>query len=220
MSLAIWFLPACSANHTSSDTPTSAPSEHRPSTTSEPANTATHCPNHSPNPRHDYPRNGWLYGGGLKIKEIEGWRREPVKMGWISDLSTQTDLVESTAKTRWISMIGIGALNVTDGFQDLEKAADRVLKCYTTPDFFSGLTGYVTLHNEEHRVDGRRGWWLRSKVSVDMQELPDVKGDWVDVIVVDTGSPEYLGVLITSVKIGDEKRTRQVAEALESLSVQ
>ena len=220
MGLAIWLLPACSADHPPPTTPTSAPSEHRSGTTPEPANTPIHCPNHSPSPRQDYPRDGWLYGGGLKIKEIEGWQREPVKMGWISDLSTQTDLVDSTAKTRWISMIGIGALNVTDGFQDLERAADWVLKCYATPAFFSGLTGYTSLHNEEHRVNEHRGWWLRSKVIVDVKELPDVKGDWVDVIVVDTGSPEYLGVLITSVKIGDEKRASQIAKALETLTVQ
>ncbi|MDO4784962.1 MAG: hypothetical protein Q3997_07765 [Propionibacteriaceae bacterium] len=219
-SLAIWLLPACSTSHPPPDSPTSAPGEHRPSTTPPTTSPAIHCPNHSPSPPQDYPRDGWLHGGGLKVKEIPGWKHERFHMGWISDLSTQTDLVDSTATTRWISMIGIGALKTSDGFDDLEKAADRVLNCYATPKFFSEYDGHKELFSESVTVGGKNGWRLRSNVYVNLEKvLPGVKGDRVDIIVVDTGSSDYLGVLITSVKIGDVPRTRLVDQALDSVEL-
>lgn len=182
--------------------------------------TLVDCPNHDTSPHNVYPHDGWLRGGGLKVREVPGWGREPVHMGWVFDLSTQTDLVRSSRSIRWFSMVGVGALHVADGFDSPHVSAFQVMSCFATSRFYSGYTGRSDLLSEAVTVNGRPGWRLRSEVRVDMPEFPDVKGDWIDVIVVDTGSPDSLGIFIASATIGDHARADLVEQALESLTTQ
>ncbi|MDO4784961.1 MAG: DUF2510 domain-containing protein [Propionibacteriaceae bacterium] len=176
------------------------------------------CPRHDTSPHNLYPKDGWLHGGGLKVKEIPGWKHEWVPMGWVFDMSAQTDLVRSSRSTRWFSMLGVGALHVADGFESPHVSAFQVMSCFATSRFYSGYVGRSDLLSEAVTVNGHPGWRLRSEVRVNMPEFPDVKGDWINVIVVDTGSPESLGVLIASVTIDDHARADLMEQALESLT--
>lgn len=199
--------------------------EQRPEETPPPVvepqgGTLVDCPDHDTTPRNVYPTDGWLHGGGLKVREIPRWKPDRVRLGWVYDLSAQTDIVESTGYRRWFSMIGVGALNVADGFDSPQLSAFQTMSCFATSRFYSDYTGRTDLRSEAITINGRPGWHLRSEVRVEMKEFPHIKGDWIDVIVVDTGSPESLGIFISSATIGDHARLDLVENAMESLTTE
>lgn len=176
------------------------------------------CPTGAVPSTSNYPHDGWLRGGGLKAKEIPAWKREPVHMGWVWDMNSQTDVVHNSASTRWFSMFGLGALRVVDGFDSPKLSAFQVMSCFATSRYYQGYTGRKDVLSKEITVNGKPGWHLRTEVYVSMPELPQVKGDWVDVVVVDTGNPESLGILISSATIGDHQRMDLVEAGIASLT--
>lgn len=180
--------------------------------------TLVKCPNGNTTPTNTYPNDGWLHGGGLKVKEIPGWKREQVYMGWVYDMSTQTSLVYTGGSHRWFSMSAVGALHTVDGFDQPKRSAFQVMSCFATSSYYSGYTGRSNLLSEAVTINGRPGWRLRSEVYVTMKDLPQVAGDVIDVIVVDTGDPESLGVYISSVTIDDNARLDLVEAAIKTLT--
>ena len=197
------------------------PPEETPPPVVEPqGGTLVDCPDHDTAPHNVYPADGWLHGGGLKVRQIPRWRIDQVRLGWVYDLSAQTDIVESSRLRKWFSMIGVGALNVADGFDSPHVSAFQTMSCFATSRFYDGYTGRTDLRSEAITVNGRPGWHLRSEVRVEMKEFPHIKGDWIDIIVVDTGSPESLGIFIASATIGDHARIDLVESAMESLTTE
>ncbi|SYZ34709.1 Hypothetical protein PROPAUS_2773, partial [Propionibacterium australiense] len=60
---------------------------------------------------------------------------------------------------------------------------------------------------------------IQSEVYVQKESLPQVRGDVVDIYVVDVGSDDHLGVFISSVTIGDSDRDKKVRDCIAGLKV-
>ena len=114
--------------------------------------------------------------------------------------------------------IAVGALLFEDGFTDLSTSARQTLECYASSGYYSGYTGRKDLVDEETTVDGHQAWHMQSEVYVEMESLPQVDGDVVDIYVVDVGSDDHLGVFISSVTIGDSDRDKKVRDCIAGLT--
>ncbi|SER47464.1 Protein of unknown function [Propionibacterium cyclohexanicum] len=157
-----------------------------------------------------------LRGGGLEVPRIPGWQSDSsFYLDWVSDLHTAVDDVYPG----WISNESVGALNAVDGFTDIRQSAHQTMECFASSGYYIGYTGRKDLVDEQISVDGHQAWHMRSEVYVSMPSLPQVKGDTVDVIVVDTGNKDRLGLFISSVNIGDSSRMDKMSAAIAGLKV-
>ena len=68
-------------------------------------------------------------------------------------------------------------------------------------------------------MDGRPAWSIRADIEVDDPDLR-TKGDTVEVIVVDTGSPESLAMFIGAVNIGDQSLAKTMDSTIKNLRVE
>ncbi len=159
--------------------------------------------------------DGRLHGGGISADKISGWQEGNMYLQWVSDFHSQVDEV----RPGWISNIGVGQLNTVDGFADPQTAARQTLECFATSGYYLGLTHRVDLLSEPATVDGFPAWRMRSEVHIQSSEMPEIEGDVVDIIVVDLGEPDRMGVFVSSATIGDSRRQALVDEAIASLTV-
>lgn len=179
----------------------------------------TTCPSGANRPeRWD---GGDLEGGGLIAASIDGWRDGGTwfLLPWLHDSQAQIDKVASSGLVSWFSASAVGAVSVADGFDSPRTAAQYATDCFATSDYYSGFTGSKQISSQEISVDGHSAWWIRSEVYVEMPSLPDVPGDVIDIVAVDTGDPESIGMYISSATLGDDSRQQQVDAARDSLRV-
>lgn len=195
-------------------TPSATPSEPQPS-----ANNWVNCPSGAARPRPYLA--GDLRGGDIAVAPISGWRDGSASFGmaWVHDMQAQVDTVADGGGISWFSAIAVGAVSVVDGFEAPEQAAQLAMDCFATSNYYSGFAGRKDINQQEVTIDGHKGWWIRSEVYVKMAALPDIPGDVIDVVVIDTGSPESLSMFISSFTIGDSARGQKVDAARESLRV-
>lgn len=168
------------------------------------------------------PINGQLRGGGLVATEIPGWDSSSTfTLPWTQDLSSQSKTIYSynNGSGAWFSVSAVGALPKGEGFIDPKVSAEQMMSCFATSSYYSDFTGRKDLVSEAVTVSGHKGWHLRAEVTVDMPELPQVQGDVIDVVVVDTGSATTLGTYVSSATIGDDATLAQVDEARKGLQV-
>jgi len=203
------------------DTNTAAPTEPVWDETSTPTpedtsnQSSQRCPVTTASAESSQPAKG-IAGGGLKAPDISGWRTSSsFYLDWVSDTHTLMD----TVYTGWMSNVSVGALNFEDGFTDLSTSARQTLECYASSGYYDGYTGQKDLVDEETTVDGHQAWHIQSEVYVSMSSLPQVRGDVVDIYVVDVGSNDHLGVLISSVTIGDSGRDKKVRDCISGVEV-
>lgn len=163
-------------------------------------------------------QDGWIAGGGLKYQAIPAWPTTASAIPWIHDLTTQVDVV-AEGPTGWISETAIGYLRTDEGFAEPESATAAVMSCVATSLYLDFYTGRRDISSAAFDVEGRRGWHLRSEIYADAPDLPDIEGDWLDVIVVDTGTPGQLAVFVSMVTIGDTERMALVNGAISSLRI-
>ncbi len=154
-----------------------------------------------------------LRGGGLVADQIAGWDKNGFTMRWAYNTQSQTDEVYSG----WMSVVSLSALSVADGFEQPKASAYGVMSCFASSSYYNGFTGRKDISSEEVTISGHKAWHLRSEVYVNLPDLPQVRGDVVDVVVVDIGDPESLGLWVSSYTIGDHSRGAKVEASLESL---
>lgn len=159
--------------------------------------------------------DGRLRGGGLVVDRIDGWRDAEMYLQWVSDFNTQMD----TVRPGWVSNIGVGQLNAEDGFLDPQTAARQSMECFASSGYYLNFTERIDLANEATTISGYPAWWIRSEVHIESADMPEIDGDVVDIIVVDLGDPERMGIFVSSVTIGDDRRQRLVDAAIDSLAV-
>lgn len=200
-----------------------SPPTPEPSGISEPAPTGgamVECPTQGGGVR---PVDGdRLTGGGLSIPVTEGWNdaaSDFFVLPWTHDLQGQTKTIFDAGSTRWFSVQAVGAVSVADGFEEPRNSARMMMSCFATSGYYSGFVARKDLLSEKVDVGGKPGWHLRSEVRVDMPELPQVEGDVIDVVVVDVGSPESLGVFISSATIGDIPTISEVERSIEEMTL-
>lgn len=202
-------------------TPTPSASEPTPRPTQSPAPTEEQplqpCPEGQPTARQDHPSDGRIHGGGLSFPRVSGWQdTSGAAFSWAYDVGEQMKLAESPS---WYANLAVGALFTGDGFDEPRRSAELVMQCVIT----SGLYPYFTDRNETWSkavtVDGRPGWSIRADVLVSDPDL-DTKGDTVEVIVVDTDSPESLSMFIGAVDIDDSDLLRTMDSTIKNLRVE
>ncbi len=163
--------------------------------------------------------DGRLHSGRISVARISGWEDQPLVMPWVRYISSQTDTVYNASPTGWMSVSGVGQLAAADGFSDPKTAAQMMTDCFASSQYYSGYTGSKVVSQQEFDRNGHTGWWVRSEIYVSIPNLPQVKGDVVDVVVMDTGQSDFMGVYLNSATIGDSARQKLVDAARESIQV-
>ncbi len=197
-------------NETSTPTPQPSSSASQPNPS---RGTLVSCPSNGGT--SNFPVGGVLQAGGLQATAIPGWSPGGFSLRWAYSTEAVTDVVYPG----WFSVASVSALSVADGFEAPQQSAEAVMSCFASSSYYVGYTGRHDLLNQRVTIDGHRGWHLRSEIYVNIAQLPQVQGDVVDVIVVDTGSPESLGLFMSSYTIGDSGRGALVNQCIASLRV-
>ncbi len=170
------------------------------------------CPSNSDEMRSDVDW-GRISGGGLSF-EARDWDGGYVYIPWLYDHNSQTRSIAPG----WMSNISVGVARYDEGFVDPRVTAQQMMDCLASSDLYWGFTGREDLRDEAFQLDGRQGWRITADVFVDNQG--DIKGDVVDVVVLDTGRDDGLSVYISCATIDHEENLAEVAEAFESLRVE
>lgn len=158
---------------------------------------------------------GVLRGGGLEVDTISGWRNQYMYLQWVSDLHSVAD----TVRPGWISNVGVGQLNAEDGFSDLKTSALQTMQCFSSSGYYENFVERIDVVDTATTIDGHSAWRMTSEVRISSPAMPEIEGDMVDIIVVDIGDPNRLGVYISSVTIGDTARQEKVDAAVATLRV-
>lgn len=172
------------------------------------------CPQNSMDYRSQIDSDGRIRGGGLSFVARKGWREEAVFMPWLYDHNSQI----KTITTGWMSNLSVGYVKRSEGFTSPRQTAASLMSCLASSDLYLGFTGREDFRNEAYAVDGRRGWRMTANVYVGNQG--SIKGDVVDIIVVDLGDPETFSVFISCATIDLKSNLDEVAEATASLRVE
>lgn len=185
--------------------PTAKPSEARP---------LRPCPEGMPTNRQAYPSDGRVHGGGLSFPRVSGWDdASGLAYSWAYDVGEQSTLVESPG---WYATLAVGALFTGDGFDEPKRAADLVMQCVINSGLYPYLTDREQLWSKPVTVDGHPAWSIRAEVLIDDPKLK-AEGDTVEVIVVDTDSPEALAMFIGQVNLGDARLLRTLDSTIKNL---
>lgn len=202
-----------------SEIPTASPSEPpRPKPTATPteARPLRPCPEGMPSNRQPHPSDGRVHGGGLSFPRVSGWDdASGFAYRWAYDVGEQTTQAESP---NWYANLVVGALFTGDGFDEPKRAAELVMQCVISSGLYPHLTGQEQLWSKSVTVDGHPAWSIRTDVLIDDPKLK-AKGDVVEVIVVDTDSPEALAMFIGQVNLGDTKLLRTLDSTIKNLRV-
>ena len=208
---------------TEPETPTPTPSVSVPSPTPTPVPTPTEeqplqpCPQGQPLARQDHPADSRVHGGGLSFPEARGWESTSGSAySWAYDVGSQVKLAESPS---WYSDLTVGALFTGDGFDEPRRSAELVMQCMITSGLYQNLVGREDIWSRAVTVDGRPAWSIRAEVLVDYPDLT-TKGDTVEVIVVDTGSPESLAMFVGAADIGDRSLQKTLDSTIKNLRVE
>jgi len=204
---------------TEPETPSPTPSQSQPTPTPTPtaAQPVQPCPEGQPTARQDHPTDGRVHGGGLSFPEVPDWAETaPYSYSWAYDVGEQSTLVESP---NWYANLAVGALFTGDGFDDPRRSAELVMQCVITSGLYEHFVDRVDLWSKAVTVDGRPAWSIRAEIEVDYPDL-ETKGDTVEVIVVDTGSPESLAMFIGAVDSGDQDLLEILGSSIENLRVE
>ncbi len=158
-----------------------------------------------------------LTAGSVSIQKVPGWTVHPMTLPWTFDLHTQVDYVYADY---WMSNVGVASLANQDGFVDVRTAAWQNFSCFKTSGYYTGYVGDRTIVDEAVSIDGHPAWRVRAEVYVDLPDLPQVRGDVVDLIVIDLGPQnDHLGLFVSSFTIDDVARGKLVDDAVASLRV-
>jgi hypothetical protein len=178
--------------------PPSGPSD-TPSSPQPSGGQPLNCAVGNPNERTSSDASGKLTGGGLQVNQIPGWRMDYAPMGisFAYDVQSQSHSITS----RWFSNIAVGAVKKSDGFADPAAAAEIAMQCMASSGFYEGFYKREDLTNEAMTISGKPAHHIRSNIFVTGHE--PIEGDVVDVIVVDTGDSERLGIYFGIATIKD-----------------
>jgi hypothetical protein len=148
---------------------------------------------------------------------VSGWQNSSGSaFSWAYDVGEQMKLAESPS---WYANLAVGALFTGDGFDEPRRSAELVMQCVITSGLYPYFTEREEIWSKEVTVDGRPGWSIRADVLVEDPDL-DTEGDTVEVIVVDTDSPESLSMFIGAVDIGNRELLRTMDSTITNLRVE
>jgi len=205
-------------------TPTPTPTEPTPTPSPTPTeSTATPqgdvaCPQGDPSARDAHPSDGRVHGGGLSFASIPDWVPDYGSSGISFAYDVASDGYSLTPT--WFAMSAVGAVRIADGFENPKQAAIAITQCVSTSDFYSSMISAAPVHSKAVTIDGHAGWSVRTKILCNVEGYPDITGDVVDVIVVDVGDGESLGMYLGTATIDDAYTTDAMETAITSLRVE
>ncbi|HLT60471.1 MAG TPA: DUF2510 domain-containing protein [Microlunatus sp.] len=216
-------LPSSTVSGWDDSSPTARPTPTEPTPTADPtpspsgtatARPLTSCPQGDPYARADHPADGRVHGGGLSFPRINGWRDDLQTSGvtWAYDVASQG----TTVVPGWATLAVVGEIRRSDGFVELKQAAQSVIQCVASSQWYLTFDSAHDVKSEAATIDGHRAWWIRTDIRVTDRE---VEGDTVDVIVVDIGRPDSFGLFIGGVAIGNTDLLRILDETTRELKV-
>lgn len=198
--------------------PIPTPSQTRtPTPTPSPTEELRACPQGQPTTRQDHPSDGRIHGGGLSFPAARGWQdTSGTEFSWAYDVGEQMTMAEAPS---WYANLAVGALFTGDGFDEPRRAAELVMQCVITSGLYPYFTSREPVWSKAVTVDGRPAWSIRAEIRVDDPQLK-TRGDTVEVIVVDSGSPESLSMFIGAVDIGNRSLAATLDSTIENLRVE
>jgi len=158
-----------------------------------------------------------LRGGGLTMTQVTaaGWSAPGIGgTPFGHDVTAQTVAVTD----QWYDIVSIGALDKADGYTGLEQAAKLVFACSATASWYDNpvitvqSAGVVT-------VGGHQAYEVVGQEEQVVAGHPDIKGDAIDVLVVDVGNSDRFGVFFGTWTIGDAALEQAVRSARTSVGV-
>ncbi len=135
-------------------------------------------------------------------------------ISWAYDVGSQSKRLEP----RWLSLVAVGELRRSDGFTAPRQAAESIVQCVSSSSFYSHFKSAKDLKAEAAKIDGHDAWWIRTEIRIDDPGV-EADGDTVDVIVVDTGNPDTLGMFLGGVTIGDRDLLATLDSTVGDLTV-
>lgn len=173
------------------------------------------CPQNSDDERSEISSDGLMHGGGLSIEPppSNDWQSSPISMAWLYDHNSTIKYITGN----WMSNVSVGEVRRDEGFADPRGAAEQLMGCMASSDLYMGFTGREDVANAAYEIDGMPGWRITANVLVNSQG--DIKGDVVDIIVLDLGDDATLSVFISCATIENEENLNEVIAASESLRV-
>jgi len=174
------------------------------------------CPDGDPLLRRPRPNDSRVHGGGLSFPRVPGWEDDLQTRGlsWAYDVSSQSKRLEPN----WLSVVAVGELRTADGFTAPKQAAQSIVQCVSSSYFYSHFESATERKSERTEVDGRDAWWIRTDIRVDDPNV-EAEGDTVDVIVVDLGDPDRLGMYLGAGSIGDRPVIKILDDTIRGLRV-
>lgn len=155
-------------------------------------------------PVGDPPAGDTLQGGGLSLPVPRGYDIDSLGQGTVFTFADDVQLALRQIEESWIAIYGVGAVPRDAGFDSTAQAAEVITQCMTrSDDFYSGFSGREDLENGPITVDGHSAHSVLAEVRVDNPDV-QAEGDVLQVVVVDTGSPDSYGLYISMAPIGDE----------------
>jgi hypothetical protein len=186
---------------TPTPTPTRpTPSTPRPSPSAEPSDiTGLPCPR-----VEDPVVNGRLYGGKLSTVAIPAWEPETVRLvDWAACASGVRKQIAPT----WVSEVILGGVLPAAMTPDLQSQAEVIAEDASVR-FYEEVDSWKILTSKGTTMLGRPAWRITMEVRI--SDLgPDIPGDKVEIIVIET-SPGSRSALLTFATIGDTKTQSQV----------
>ena len=193
-------------DETSTATPPPSQTEPNPS-----GGSAVACPDGDTSTKQA--SGGRLSSGGISVAAI-GWSSRSLDMPWVHNLVAEYKSIT----TSWMSVNAVGEMQMKDGFSGPKQAAQMMMECFASSHYYAGFSGRKDVIAEEVTIDGHKGYHLRSEIYVKDQG-PDIPGDSVDVIVMDTGNADTMGVYFNSATIGDQATQAEVDKSMATLTV-
>jgi hypothetical protein len=187
-----------------------------PSAASTPPSPLTACPTGKPDQSETQAADGRIHGGGLSFPARSDWNQSILKRGlsWAYGVDGQDKPIE----TNWYAMLAAGGLRRADGFKEPRQAAEGVMQCSATSDFYVGFTGRRDLASSAITVGGHPGWAITSEIRVS-SSVTKLPGDVVEVVVVDLGSPDSLAMFWGAVPISDAALGTVLKQTVSALQV-
>ncbi|MGJ6980945.1 DUF2510 domain-containing protein [Aestuariimicrobium soli] len=164
-------------------TPTQTPSPTQPQESGGTQQTCVVLREVNPNPVE----GDWIVGGGIAYQAVPDWPVDDTPLvDWADDQAGQT----TTVTRSWVAGVAVGQIDKADFGTDPRTAASRIFSCEASSQYYPGYAGHTVLSQQAVTIDGRQGWRLTGEVRD--TTYPEVKGDRLDIIVLDVGRDQKL----------------------------
>lgn len=205
---------------TRSDKPTVQPWDERSAPPEEPGEeddggmTPQECPNVGM-PYSDVAGDGRMHAGGVSIVA-------PMEPGWAASTTYMPWMAEQNSRTRgivdgWVASVDVGTVREVDGFRTPKQSAKAMVSCMASSWMYDGYTGHEFLVDEAFSLDGSSGWHVKVNVYVD--RFDGIRGDVLDVVILDIGRDGELSVVVGCATIDHADSIREVDQALATMRV-